>query len=163
MCFKCMTFFEKVTLDVGGSTLSVYKLNVQILSQTPFKKKGSYNSTSLQWCRTILSLEEKMRWSLRQEWPFQRHYVLREVWDAHLKQASMCVFIKHIHVLNFFKWSIVSLDKIHIHRLVSFIAALKLSFWPSTVWSPLKLTMWSKSCNVFIKNLHLFSTEERNT
>ncbi len=27
---------------------SVYKLNVQILSQTPFTKKGSYNSMSLQ-------------------------------------------------------------------------------------------------------------------
>ncbi len=48
-----MTFFEKVTLDVGGSTLSVYKLNVQILSQSSFKKKGSYNSTSLQGKTTM--------------------------------------------------------------------------------------------------------------
>ncbi len=28
--------------------VTVYKLNVQILSQTPFTKKGSYNSTTLQ-------------------------------------------------------------------------------------------------------------------
>ncbi len=33
--------------------LCVYKLNMQILSQTPFTKKGSYNSTSLQGKTTM--------------------------------------------------------------------------------------------------------------
>ncbi len=45
-----------------------------------------------QRCRMILNLEEKMRWSLRQARPFQRHYVLREVWDAHRKQANIYVY-----------------------------------------------------------------------
>ncbi len=48
---------------------------------------------------------------LYQAWPFQRHYVLCEVWDTHRKQASIYMFIKHIHVLNVFKWPIVLLDK----------------------------------------------------
>ncbi len=43
---RCMlnvirSYVEKVTLDVGGSTESVFTLNVQILSQTPFTKKGA--------------------------------------------------------------------------------------------------------------------------
>ncbi len=45
---------EKVTLDIGGSTESVFTFNVQILRQTPFTKKGSYNSTSLQGKTTML-------------------------------------------------------------------------------------------------------------
>ncbi len=55
------------------------------------------------------------------------------VWAVHItfyvksgtritKQASICVFIKQIHLFNFFKRTIVSLDKTLIHRLVSFIA-----------------------------------------
>ncbi len=43
---------EKVTLDVGGDTgVSVYKLNVQILSQTRSTKKGV--TTSLQGKTTM--------------------------------------------------------------------------------------------------------------
>ncbi len=70
--------------------VSVYKLNMQILSQTPFTKKGSYNSTSLQGKTTMsnLNLEEKMRWSLRQAWPFLRNYVLREVRDVHRRTGE---------------------------------------------------------------------------
>ncbi len=51
------------------------------------------------------------------------------------------------------------------YRLYPFEAALKLYFWPSTVWSPLKYTLkyGDNLWNVFIKNLNLFSTEERNT
>jgi len=51
----------------------------------------------------------------------------------------------------------------HIHRLVSFKAALKLSFGPWTVWFPLKSIIWRKCWNVFIRNLNFFSTEERKT
>jgi len=48
-------------------------------------------------------------------------------------------------------------------HLKPFEAALKLSFGPWAVqphWSPL---YGEKSWNVFIKNLHFFSTEERKT
>jgi len=34
---------------------------------------------------------------------------------------------------------------------------------PWTVWSPLKSIIWTKSWNVFIKNLNFFSSEERMT
>ncbi len=100
--------------------VSVYKSNVQILSQMLlFTKKESYNSTSLQdkqRCRTILNLEEKMR----------RRFVKRELFNVitwslgHTSQNRWAfVFIEHIHL---FKWAIVSLDKTLIHRLISFIA-----------------------------------------
>ncbi len=38
--------------------------------------------------------------SLRQAWPFQRNYVLREVWDASQNRWAF-VFIIHIHLLYF--------------------------------------------------------------
>jgi len=41
--------------------------------------------------------------------------------------------------------------------------ALKLSFGPWTVWTPLKSIIWRKSLNVFFKNLNFFLTEERKT
>ncbi len=75
--------------------VSVYKLDVQILSQTPFTKKRVTTQRVYkvkQRCGTILNLEEKMRWILRQAWPFQHHYILREVWDAHRRTG------KHIYI-----------------------------------------------------------------
>ncbi len=98
---------------------------MQILSQAPFIKTG----VTTQWvykvkqrCWTILNLEEKVRWSLRQAWTFQviTYHVKSETRIA--DQVSICVLIKHINVLYFFTWPIVSLDKTLIHRLVLFIA-----------------------------------------
>ncbi len=56
----------------------------------------------------ILNLE-KMRWSLRQVWPVQRNYVLREVWEIlhlHGIDQSQCGSealtvlwsLKHFHI-----------------------------------------------------------------
>ncbi len=39
--------------NIAKYRVSVYKLNVQILSQTAFTRKGSYNSTSLQGKTTM--------------------------------------------------------------------------------------------------------------
>ncbi len=37
--------------------------------------------------------------SLRQAWPFQRNYVLREVWDARIaEQVSICVYNSYTFV-----------------------------------------------------------------
>ncbi len=38
---------------------------------------------------------------------------------------------------------------------------MKLQFGPSTCWPPLKSTIWNVYWNVYLKNLNLFSTEER--
>ncbi len=55
-----------------------------------------------QRCRTILNLEEKMRWILHQAWPFQRYYILREVRIA--DQVSICVY--KAYTFNFLNdWS----------------------------------------------------------
>ncbi len=53
--------------------------------------------------------ELKMRWSLRQAWPFQRHYVLREVWDVYRRTGKhLCVCkayiisrLEHVEMLSF--------------------------------------------------------------
>ncbi len=63
-------------------------------------------------------------------------------------KASICVYKTYTFVI-FLKWPMVCLDKTLIHRLVSFIAALKRSFWPSTVWSPLKLIIWIQILQCF--------------
>ncbi len=68
-------------------------------------KKGSYNSTSLQGKTTmsdILNLQEKMRWSLRQAWPFQRNYVLREACIAEQSKANICVYKAYTCCIFFF-------------------------------------------------------------
>ncbi len=39
-----------------------------------------------------MNLEEKMRWSLRQLWPYQHYYVLREERIAEQSKASICVY-----------------------------------------------------------------------
>ncbi len=98
---------------------------MQILSQTPFTKMGVTTQRVFKvkrWCRTILNLEEKLRWSLRQAWPFQviSYYVKSGTGIA--EQASICVFFFKPYTFNFFKWPNVTLDKSLIHRLVSFIA-----------------------------------------
>ncbi len=38
---------------------------------------------------------------LHQAQPFQRYYVLCEVWDAHQKQASICVYKAYTFILFF--------------------------------------------------------------
>ncbi len=60
-----------------------------------------------------------MRWSLRQACPFQHYYVKS---GTRIENRRAFVFIKHIRLLTFFKWLIVSLDKTLIHRLISFTA-----------------------------------------
>jgi len=60
----------------------------------------------------------------------------------------------------------VCLEKTLIPRLGScrdFEAALKLQFIPLNCWFPLKSLYGETSWNVFLKNLQVFSTEERNT
>ncbi len=74
--------------------------------------------------------------------------------DEHLWLKSIDIFI------FFRKLQIVLLYKTLIHLAVEpFEAALK----PSMHWLSLKSTIWRKSWNVFLKNLHFFSTEERKT
>ncbi len=97
---------------------------MQILSQTSFTKRvrTQRDYKVKQRCWTILNFEEKMRCRLRQAWPFQHSYILREVWDTHRRTGEhLCVYKAYTCIL-FFKWLIVSLDKTLIHRLVSFIA-----------------------------------------
>ncbi len=113
-------------------------------------------------------MEDPACWKMKAKaWSFQGHYALLEVWDAHRKQASICVFIKHIHLFYFSKWPIVSLDKTLIHCLVSFIA----------IWSCTETIILTFNDLEFIevhcmdtnpgmfssKTLIFFSTEERNT
>ncbi len=86
---------EKVTLVVGGSTESVFtSWTCKYWVKCRLQKKGvttqRFYKVKQRW-RTILDLEEKMRWSLRQAWPFQRYYVLREASRAS-QQASICVY-----------------------------------------------------------------------
>ncbi len=152
---------EKVTLDVDSISSSPPSSKSSDIVVLPFKLVYLYlsffvNAVWLSICTFNLFQLVNTDFRLRQAWSFQHYYVLREVWDAHRKQASICVFIKQIQVFNFSKWPIVSLDKTLIHLLVSFIA-------PPTVWSPLKLTIWIQILNDSIKNINLFSTEERNT
>jgi len=68
----------------------------------------------------------------------------------------------------FIKWGIVSLDKTLIHRLESFKAlwAVCSLYWKCRLDLDSFGSHWSalygeKSWNVFIKNLHFFSTEDR--
>ncbi len=86
-------------------------------------------------------------------------------WMMHLYSALLCivvhpkrfttgerafVFIKHIHLFYVFKWLIVLLEKTLIHRLVLFIALWNcIALWSSTIWSPLKLTMWIQVLQCF--------------
>ncbi len=84
--------------------------------------------------------------------PFQRYYVLREIWDAHRRTDD-------IYIYFIYKWRIVSLDKTLIHRLVLFTA-----LWSCTETVILSFNRLEsietnygyKSWNVFIKNLNCF-------
>ncbi len=78
--------------------------------------------------------------SLCQAWPFQRHYVLRQVWDTHRRTGEhLCVY-KAYHFL-FFKWAIVWLDKTLIHRLVSCIAFEVALQWWKNIYNPAQNTL----------------------
>ncbi len=117
-----LNYVEKVTLDVGGNTESVFtSCMCNILSQTLFTKKGVTAQQVYkvkQWCQTI--------WTWRRRW--DGAYVncdLINIITYYVKSASQnrarraFVFIKHIkNVL----WLIASLDKTLIHRLVLCIA-----------------------------------------
>ncbi len=50
---------------------------------------------------TIVNLEEKMRWILRQAWPFHHHCILREARNAEQSKVSICVYKAYICILFF--------------------------------------------------------------
>ncbi len=86
-------------------------------------KKGSNNSTSLQG-KTTMSDDFELGGEDEVEPTSSVTFSLSLHITGSLGRASQnrpaFVFIKHIHLFNFFKWQIVSLDKTLIHRLVSF-------------------------------------------
>ncbi len=84
---------EDVTLDVGGSTESVFTIwTCKYEVKRRLQKKGVITQRVYKvkpQCQTILN-SEKMRWSLHQAWPFQRYHVKSGTRIA--EQASICVY-----------------------------------------------------------------------
>ncbi len=86
--------------------VSVYKLNVQILSQTPFKKTG----ITTQWVYGKTTMTDDFELEGEGESSVSFSTSLRQVWDTHRRTGEhLCVY--KAYNFCFFKWAIVWLDK----------------------------------------------------